>query len=44
MEIPGLGGYNKHPLEWKFQGGERGSKAKEPSVGGGGWVFSGSKQ
>ena len=36
------GGTEKHALEWKFQG-SGGSKAKVPSVGGGGgvWIFSG---
>ena len=32
-KFQGLGGYDKHPLEWKFQGGGR-SKIKVPSVGG----------
>ena len=36
----GGGGYDKHPLEWKFLRGG-GSKAKCPSFGGGGvWIFS----
>ena len=32
MEIPVVGGYDKHPLEWKFQWGG-GSKTKVPSLG-----------
>ena len=40
-------GYDKHPLEWKFQEGE-GSKTEVPSVGGrgggGGSIFSGTTQ
>ena len=32
-KFQGLGGYDKHPLEWKFTGGGR-SKIKVPSVGG----------
>ena len=34
----GGGGYDKHPLEWKFQRGG-GSKAKCPSFGGGGYGY-----
>ena len=43
-KFQGAGGSEKHALEWKFQG-SGGSKAKVPSVGGGGgcevWIFSG---
>lgn len=39
MEIPGGRGYDKHHLEWKFQGGG-GARAKVPSfVGGGMGIF-----
>ena len=37
MEIPGVEGrgFDKHPLDWKFQG-DGGSKTKMPYLGGGG--------
>ena len=34
----GGGGYDKHPLEWKFQG-DGGSKTKVPSEGGYGYFL-----
>ena len=38
-KIPGVGEYDKHPLEWKFQGGG-GSTTKVPSFGEV-WIFFG---
>ena len=37
-EIPGGSGYDKHPMEWKPQGGG-GTKAKVPSVRGYGYFL-----
>ena len=41
-KLQGVGRYDKHFLEWKFQQGG-GSKAKVPSIRGGVgvWIFSG---